>query len=296
MAKKQSSTATIDRPNSDFDDAQPAAEDSPLDATADSLALFATVDKMLLAFIRSGRNHYNELTGGELLLCRRMAWDRDDIRRQISFRDSIIRHQKIAGTAADRQAAQQRLDAAKKKLSTEGMRLRDELDKITRELTTKISAMETEVTDANNAVYKISQAVASLRGLSPDHIKHDSGKAIQSARQEIANRVSELTIVISRIESITRLKFHDIGSKRHIADYCVAHAPQCLTGESERPHHPWRVLGGSPIVSEVLWNQHVAEQTAKLNSLRSQLRDARAAEAEAVANAEESSLSYYVPS
>lgn len=274
---------------------KPAKQSAP-SATDESLRLFAEADQMLLDFVRRGGTSYGELSGGELLLCRRMAWDRDDIRRQIAFRESIVRHQEVAGSSADRQAAQQRLDAASRALSTEGSKLRTELEEVTQKLNAQINALETEASAAANVVNEISQAVASLRGLAPAHVRHDAAKFIAAAREQISKRVSELDREISRIEGIVKLDFHNVGTRRNIADFCKLYAPHCLTGESEKPRfHPRLILGSVPAVAQSCWEKYVVAQQERLPTLRAELRSARATESSAVREAEEASLSFYIP-
>lgn len=286
MAKK---TATLLEPPAN-------ADESVLDnVTQDSLALFAQVDAMLLDFVRGGGTGEGQLSGAQLLACRRMAWDRDEIRRQIAYRVEIVKYQAMAGTAAEREAARQQLQAATEKLATEGAKLRNELESVTARLTAQIAAMETEVTKASTLVNTHTRSVTNLRGRAPAHIVHDSHRTIQLAGEPHRVRANALQAEIGIIETASQIKFYDPGSKHQLARYCENHAPECLSGERAQGHHPWRVMDGPKVVIEVKWKEHVAAQMQRLPELRRQLREAQAAEVAATKQAEIESLSYYVP-
>jgi hypothetical protein len=133
------------------------------------------------------------------LLFDSLQWDQHRIRKEKLRLAAVRRHQQVAGTSKDREAAIKHRDACVKANRERGAELRETIEQIERELH-KLQA------DENLAVQRVQQmqsSVASLRKLAPPHLLEELNAKRQMVKAAYHQPTSEAEIELHHAMVLT---------------------------------------------------------------------------------------------
>ncbi len=267
---------------------KPVAISLPTVAIEESTKLFSSIEQVMFALIENDKT-FDDLNPDEYLLCQRLGWDRKRIVREFSIREGIAKHQKLAGSAAERKAAGVRLEKAKQQLATEGVELREQLAKLTRELEAKIAAVECEARDAEHAIGAQKRSVEYLRKNLPEHLRIAGSHTIVQASAATRRDVISTQRKISEAYSIAQIKIGHGGSIAAVKRYGEANNIDFLVAEN--PNRPANLKQ----INWPKWQKHVEQIQAEVPAIQAKLTELRKQEKAEIAEAEAEALSYYVP-
>ncbi|HBJ33277.1 MAG TPA: hypothetical protein DDZ51_00650 [Planctomycetaceae bacterium] len=144
----------------------PAAE-----VAADHAEKVADADALLMKIASQGRRaSYAE----SVFFSRELGWNDRKINDEIRRAGNVLRLKAIAGTADDRQAAAKEAATAADVLAKEAPKLEAKID----ELQSKLSGLERDERLAAKRCEQQAEAVAQLRGLTPEHVRESVRQAV----------------------------------------------------------------------------------------------------------------------
>ncbi|WP_436714968.1 hypothetical protein U8335_19590 [Roseiconus lacunae] len=125
-----------------------------------------------------------------------------DLESRVEISRSILEHQKNAGTAAERAAAQEHREQAE----AEAKQLRGEIAEERRKLKAREEAIEAKVNDAVARVRRMETSAECLRDFAPEHITQQLGRDHYMEKRPLLVEHDELTRSIEFCDQIAELQ------------------------------------------------------------------------------------------
>lgn len=110
--------------------------------------------------------------------------------------NNVLRLQAIAGSAADRDSAAAESETAASVFETEGVKIRDKIDKLTKQL----EGLERDARLSSKRVSEQAEAVASLKTLCPEHIAAAARADVQRIENSLGKELRDGEIRLTELQ------------------------------------------------------------------------------------------------
>jgi hypothetical protein len=243
----------------------PAAE-----VAADHAEKVADADDLLMKIASQGRRaSYAE----SVFFSRELGWSDKKVGDEIRRASAVLRLKAIAGTADDRQAAAKEAATAADVLAKEAPRIEAKLA----ELQSKLSGLERDERLAFKRCEQQAEAVAQLRGLTPEHVRESVRQAVSLIDSTIGREILDGEIRHTELECcLTPSRYTGRNPQAEYIEALGRSFPEAVTVGHVGSFIKRSLSPQWPAIREAA-EIELAELTTKLVELRSQHAEAIAA-------------------